>query len=140
MAKIDLKDAYTVVPIAEDSRQYLTFQNRGMVYRYRALPPFGVSISSRISSKLMKYAVESLRAKGIRLVYYLDDICLLAKTKTKLQDHVRMTIGHLSELGFIMNREKSDTTAKKIQDFLGFTFNTKDMRISVPKPKLDKIL
>jgi hypothetical protein len=39
-----------------------------------------------------------------------------------------------------MNREKSDMTAKKIQDFLGFTFNTKDMRISVPKPKLDKIL
>jgi hypothetical protein len=90
MAKIDLKDAYTVVPIAEDSRQYLTFQNRDIIYRYRALP-FGVSIAPYIFSKLMRYAVESLRAKGIRLVYYLDDICLLAKTKTKLQDHVRMT-------------------------------------------------
>jgi hypothetical protein len=139
MAKIDLKDAYTVVPIAEDSRQYLTFQNRGIVYRYRALP-FGVSIAPRIFSKLMRYAVEPLRVKGIRLVYYLDDICLLAKTKTKLQEHVKITIDHLSDLGFIINREKSDTTAKKIQDVLGFTFNTKNMRISVPKPKLDKIL
>jgi hypothetical protein len=44
MAKIDLKDAYTVVPIADDSRQYLTFQNRGIVYRYRGLP-FGGSLS-----------------------------------------------------------------------------------------------
>jgi hypothetical protein len=64
----------------------------------------------------------------------------LAKTKTKLQDHVPTTIDHLSELGFIINREKSDTIAKKIQDFLVYTFNTKDMRISVRKPKPDKIL
>jgi hypothetical protein len=73
MAKIDTKGAYKVVPIAEDSRQYLTFHNGGIVYRYRALP-CGVSIAPRIFSKLMRYAVEPLRVKGIRLIYYLDDI------------------------------------------------------------------
>ncbi|SAL96228.1 hypothetical protein, partial, partial [Absidia glauca] len=41
MAKIDLKDAYTVVSIHPKSRQYLTFHHQGTVYQYKALP-FGL--------------------------------------------------------------------------------------------------
>jgi hypothetical protein len=55
-----------------------------------------MSIAPRVFSKLMRYAVEPLRAKVIHLVYYLDDICDLAKTKTMLQDHVKSTMDHLS--------------------------------------------
>lgn len=51
-----------MVSIAEESRQYLTFQNRGIVHRYRALP-FGVSVAPRIFSKLMTYAVELCERK-----------------------------------------------------------------------------
>lgn len=31
MCKIDLKDAYVVVPIHENSRRFLTFENKGIV-------------------------------------------------------------------------------------------------------------
>jgi hypothetical protein len=83
ICKIDLKDAYVVVPIHEDSKDYLSFENRGTVYRYQLLA-FGLSISPRIFSKLMRYAIEPLRKEGIRLTYYLDNICLLAKTKEEM--------------------------------------------------------
>lgn len=68
LCKIDLKDAYVVIPIHHDSMDYLTFENQGTVYRYRSLA-FGLSVSPRIFSKIMRYAIEPLRKEGIRLHY-----------------------------------------------------------------------
>ncbi|KAG1462143.1 hypothetical protein G6F46_009464 [Rhizopus delemar] len=82
MCKIDLKDAYTVVPIHPESRQYLTFKNEGKIYQYRSLA-FGLNVAPRLFSKLMRYAIEPLRYQGIRLVYYLDNICLLIPIQHK---------------------------------------------------------
>ena len=50
MCKIDLKDAYTVVPIHPESRQYLSFLQHGTVYQYKSLP-FGMSVAPRVFSK-----------------------------------------------------------------------------------------
>lgn len=47
MTKIDLKDAYTVVPIHHSSRQFLSFEHRGVVYQYTSLP-FGMSVAPRV--------------------------------------------------------------------------------------------
>ncbi|KAG1229379.1 hypothetical protein G6F35_002117 [Rhizopus arrhizus] len=79
----DGRNAYTVVPIHQDSRRFLTFKNEGIVYQYRSLA-FGLNVAPRLFSKLMRYAIEPLRQEGIRLVYYLDDICLLGKSKEEL--------------------------------------------------------
>ncbi len=76
ICKIDLKDAYVVIPIHPDSQDYLSFENQGTVYRYKSLA-FGLSVAPRVFSKIMKYAIEPLRKEGHRIIYYLDDICLL---------------------------------------------------------------
>lgn len=44
MYRIDLKDAYVMVPIHPHSRKFLTFQNEGVVYQYPSLA-FGLSIA-----------------------------------------------------------------------------------------------
>ena len=44
MSKIDLKDAYIVVPIHENSRDYLTFLHQCVVYRYKSLA-FGLTVA-----------------------------------------------------------------------------------------------
>jgi hypothetical protein len=80
MVKLDLKDAYTVVSIHHSSRPFLSFQNQGITYNYKALN-FGLNIAPRIFTKLLRYALEPLRLQGIRLVYFLDDICLLDQDK-----------------------------------------------------------
>ncbi|KAG1137376.1 hypothetical protein G6F38_011359 [Rhizopus arrhizus] len=100
MCKIDLKDAYTVVPIHPESRKYLTFKNEGVVYQYRSLA-FGLNVAPRLFSKLMRYAVEPLRQEGIRLVYYLDDICLLSKTKEDLHITVKKSIHTIPDTGIL---------------------------------------
>ena len=139
MVKIDLKDAYIVVPIHKDSRKFLTFQHQGTVYQYQFLP-FGLSVAPRLFSKLMRFALEPLRQRGIRLVYYLDDICLVSKTRQEMNRISQIVVDHLKKLGFIINEKKSDLNPKQIQDFLGFTFNTQTMTITAPQTKLNKLI
>ncbi|KAG1041327.1 hypothetical protein G6F43_012107 [Rhizopus delemar] len=68
LTKIDLKDAYIVVPIHLESRKFLSFSHKGTIYQHRSLA-FGLSVAPRLFSKLMRHALESLRAIGIRLVF-----------------------------------------------------------------------
>ncbi|KAG0738623.1 hypothetical protein G6F57_012065 [Rhizopus arrhizus] len=89
LCKIDLKDAYVVIPIHKDSQPFLALENRGIVYNYASLA-FGLSLAPRIFTKLMRYAVEPLRAQGIRLIYYLDDICILEKSKIKMTETINL--------------------------------------------------
>lgn len=47
ICKVDLKDAYVVVPIHQESQQFLTFENKGIIYQYTSLA-FGLSIAPRV--------------------------------------------------------------------------------------------
>ena len=139
IAKLDLKDAYTVVPLHEDSRKFMTFDHRGVVYQYKSLP-FGLSVAPRVFSKIMRTVLEPLRKEGIRLVFYLDDICVLARSKIEMEGHMKHLLSHLKALGFLINYHKSRTTPTTCQEFLGFLFNTKKMLITAPTAKLNKVL
>ena len=139
MVKIDLKDAYTVCPIHPGWRKYFSFEHRGIVYSYKTLP-FGASMSPRAYSKLLRFAVEPLRKiYGIRFVYYLDDICVLAKTAAEMKKHTSLFLKQLMELGFLINWKKTDLSPKTTQEFLGFQFDTSAMTIKVPKDKMVRL-
>ena len=83
--KLDLRDAYVVVPLHKDSKKYMCFEHNGTVYQYRSLP-FGHSVAPRVFTKIMRAVLEPLRREGIRLVYYLDDICVLGRTHDQLSN------------------------------------------------------
>lgn len=87
-------------------------------------------------SRNKKYALEPLRKRGLRFVFYLDDICVLAKTKEQMMSHTQQTIQHLETLGFLINREKSILIPIKVQPFLGFQFNTVHITIQSPKIRI----
>lgn len=99
LTKIELKDAYIVVSIHPESRKYLLFLHKGTIYQYKSLA-FGLSVAPRAFSKLMCHALEPLRAAGIRLVNYLDNICVLAKSKEETRTYSQMVLQQLAKLGF----------------------------------------
>ena len=139
ICKIDLTDAYVVVPIHEDSQEFLSFENEEVVYRYRSLA-FGLSVAPRVFSKIMRYAIKPLRKEGLRVIYYLDDICIPAKTKQEMDQATIKVRHHLEKLSFIINYKNSILIPSKTQEFLGFTFNSKTMMISVPSLKITKLM
>lgn len=106
ICKLDLKDAYVVVPMHPDSRCFLTFKHNNVVYQYNSLA-FGLSVAPRVFTKLMQYAIEPLRQQGIRLVYYLDDICFLAKSDAEMGQVKETVINHLTKLDFLINWKRA---------------------------------
>ncbi|KAL1917129.1 uncharacterized protein VTP21DRAFT_4785 [Calcarisporiella thermophila] len=138
LIKIDLSDAYLTIPIHQKSRKFLSFSHRGETYSFKAMP-FGLASAPRIFSKLKKDALEPLRKQGMRLTFYLDDICLMHQSEQKAREQAKVLVEHLETLGFLINKKKSDLSPKKTQVFLGFVINTKTMEITLPKEKIARI-
>ena len=79
-----------------------------MTYQYNALP-FGLATAPRVFTKLLKPVLAHLRAKGLRLVAYLDDILLIGKDKADAELAYHQAKQLLEDLGFVINREKSQS-------------------------------
>lgn len=72
LASIDSKDAYYVVPIAEEHRKYLRFYWQGSLYQYTCMPN-ELSCAPRCFTKLLKPVYSTLRQHGHLNVGYIDD-------------------------------------------------------------------
>ncbi len=79
LVKLDLQDAYFVVPVTSQHRNFLRFIWDGVVYQYVCLP-FGLSSTQRIFTKLVKPIIAHLLKLGIRLLIYLDDLLILGSS------------------------------------------------------------
>lgn len=73
LVKLDLQDAYFVVPVASQHHRFLRFIWNGVLYQYVCLP-IALRSASQIFTKPMKPIIAHLLKPGIRLLIYLDDI------------------------------------------------------------------
>lgn len=139
MTKVDLKDAYQAVPLAEESKKYLGFKWKGGTYNFQALP-FGLSSAPRDFTKLMRTALTPLREQGMRLVFYLDDILIMARSRAEALEDTKKLIKHLGSLGLATNEKKCKLDPAHEMEFLGMTLNSARMSISIPKEKIRKVI
>jgi hypothetical protein len=138
MAKIDLQDAYFMVPIHGEHRGYLAFCLEGITYHFSCLP-FGLSSAPWVFTKTLKPAMALLRGMGFRLVVYIDDILVMADTPAALREQVLALCYLLENLGFILSQKKCQLTPTQTIEFLGFTLNSLTMELKLPGEKSKKI-
>ena len=139
MVKIDLKDAYLTVPVAEEFHPLLAFQNgQGKLLQFQTLP-FGLSTAPFTFTKLTKPAIRVLRQVGVRIVVYLDDMLLTAQSEYQLLQDVATTMWLLVALGFIINLPKSVLMPSTQLEYLGFLINTQTMTIALPPAKISDL-
>lgn len=97
VGRIDVKRAFSQIPVKEALRKYLGFQWKGEVYRFSTLP-FGLAISPFILIKVLKPILEIAHKLRIKVVLYMDDFVVQAATRKRcledmatllriLQDH-----------------------------------------------------
>ena len=134
MAKIDLKNAYYSVRMAQRYKKLLRFEWDEQMYEFDRLPN-GLSQAPRLFTKLMKPVVGHLRSIGIMLVFYLDDILLVAESQEMASLHLQISKNLLVDLGFSLNIEKSSVEPSQNIEFLGFAINSVDMTLSLPHTK-----
>ena len=138
MVKLDLKDAYLTIPIHANHRRLLRFMCRGKAYQFCSLP-FGLATAPRVFTKVMKPALSALRAQGIRLISYLDDMLIMSSTQSEARIHLEKSITLLERLGFLINWKKSITDPVQSIEFLGLVVDSKSLSLRVPEAKVQKI-
>ena len=102
---IDLKDAYLHDPIPKEHRRFLRFCWGGKEYQFRRLP-FGLSSAPRTFTRLTLPLITLCRAKGVRVVVYLDDFLVLGRSRSELRRHTDFVLQTLREAGFQTNQKK----------------------------------
>lgn len=138
MTKLDLKNAYYLVPIHESHRKFLRFQFLGKLFQFNCLC-FGLNIAPFVFTKIIKPIVTLLRSKGFLLVAYLDDFLLLGKSKKQCLDNVCSTISLMERLGFVINYRKSCLFPSTKIEYLGLIFDSETLTVGVPLSKQDRI-
>ncbi|KAG1468900.1 hypothetical protein G6F56_003569 [Rhizopus delemar] len=68
----------------------------------------------------MKYAIEPLQKEGIRIVFYLDDICLLAKSKKRNVQCYPKSADSFGIIGLSNKSRQEYTRAVEETGILGF--------------------
>jgi len=110
MWSCDLQSGYYHVELHKDFHQYVAFEWEG-VYYYFAVLPFGLAIAPYIFTKLTGELTKKWRAKGMRLIHYVDDFLffgtvLACSTGLFLQEQ-RMVLLDFEMAGFLLNWDKS---------------------------------
>lgn len=123
MVRLDLKDAYLTVPIFPPHRRFLQFLWGGECFEFTTLP-FGLSSAPWCFTKVLHPAVEFLRARGVRLIVYLDDMLLMDQCPRVLSGHLQLAVDLLQSLGFVINEAKSLLSPAQSVTFLGFTIDS----------------
>ena len=101
LVKIDIQYAYVTVPFFEGRQKYLRFMWKRSMLEFACLP-FCLVSALRVFTKLMKPVIGLLRQRGFRLIIYLDDIRLMAKSQDLVFFEAVSTQNLLESLGFVV--------------------------------------
>ena len=93
-------------PDAAQSLPILAFSYLGQLYFFRALP-FGLNVAPYIFTQVLAWPLHCLRARGISLLAYLDDIVICHRDRDTLLAQVQQVMVFLRDMGFRLNLEKS---------------------------------
>ena len=139
VARIDLKDAFFSFFNNEASTPYTCVRVGTKIYVHRSLT-MGSSASPYLFHKMMRPIVGQLRATGVTLISYVDDILIIGKSRQICQNNVTTTQTLFQELGFEINTKKSDLVPSQETKFLGFLIKTRDTpSMSLPKLTRERI-
>ena len=138
LASVDLKKAYYSVVMHQDFRKYLRFCWNGQLYQYTVLPN-GLSSGPKVFTRIVKVLASELRKQGFENVFYLDDSLLIANTIDRCVANVNATISLLRQAGFTINFDKSVLEPTHRIQFLGFIIDSHDMKVYLPKEKVDRM-
>ena len=137
--RIDLKDAYFVIPIWKNHRKYLWFLWKDTLLEFACLS-FGLAVAPRLFTKVLKPVVALLRRARIRLIIYLDDLLFMNQSQVGQEQDIATARYLLENLRFIVNFEKSCFVPTQHLERLGFLVNSRDMTLLLlPDCKVEAI-
>ena len=137
LVKVDLKDAYRLVPVHPDDHNLLGILWQGYTYVDRALP-FGLRSAPKIFTAVADAVAWSLHCSGIEhQIHYLDNFLFFAapgRGDTVLQ----AVLSVLSFLGVPVSAHKTEGPSPQVT-FLGILIDTRRSQLRLTEPKLSRL-
>ena len=104
------------------------FHLQGRSYQFKALP-FGLSTAPMEFTVVAKEVKLMALQKGIRTHQYLDDWLVRASTHDTCLQHTQTLVTLCQELGWLVNKEKSELVPKQVFNFVGYQFYLKEGKV-----------
>ena len=136
--KVDLKNAYFHLCVAEKAQLYLCMQVGDKFFCWEGAP-FGLSTLPYLFQSLMKTLLKKWRSKGMLVWVYLDDILLVSKKKKTLVKERDELLKDLETVGLIVNTKKSVLEPTQNISYLGFQLNFSQGVLEVPAQKVKTV-
>ena len=99
--KLDLSSAYQQMPLADESKQYLTINTHRGLYRYTRLP-FGVASAPAVFQKAMDEILQGLP----NVICYLDDILVTGASDQEHLKNLEEVLARLKKNGLRLKKSK----------------------------------
>ena len=114
--KIDLRNAYNQIRIAEGDEWKTAFRTRYGLFEYRVMP-FGLTNAPASFQHLVNFTFRDMLDKFI--IVYLDDILIYSSTLEEHHQHVEQVLQRLQEHKLYAKAEKCEFHSRSVE-FLGF--------------------
>ena len=134
--KMDIADAFRLIPIHREDQHLLGFKFEGKYY-YDSCLPMGCSSACQIFQRFSDALIHILKINyGVRkVVKYLDDFLFLAATKEECQSAMNCFSHLCNRIGVPLATHKTEGPVTKLT-FLGYELDTRLMQIAIPSEKL----
>ena len=106
----------------------MRFHLQGRSYQFKALP-FGLSTAPMEFTVVAKEVKLMALQKDIRIHQYLDDWLVRASTHHTCLQHTQTLVTLCQELGWLVNKEKSELVPKQVFNFVGYQFDLKEGKV-----------
>jgi hypothetical protein len=139
LTKVDIKDAFRILPIHPSHRPYHCVKWKGRYYVYARLA-FGSRSSPKIFTELSK-ALHFIATKnyGIdNLLFLLDDFLAIDSPLTQGNETRNTLVSLCERLGIPLNDKKTEGPTTCLQ-YLGIELDTCAMEARLPREKMERI-
>lgn len=130
--KLDLKNSFWLIPLAEQSRKYTGFMVDGHVYHFKVVP-FGLQSAS---SALVRAMQQILDCYEKFCLHYIDDILVFSENEEIHINHLEIIMNALNSAGLKLNIEKCQFYQDNVQ-YLGYKIGQDG--ISIDNDRLNEI-
>jgi len=100
--KVDLKNAYFHLQLSEAIIPYIRMKIGEKVFQMEGAC-FGLSTLPYLWMEVMNVFLKKWRKQGLRVFIYLDDILLLAKSKSLAEKHTAILLEDLQNSGMTIH-------------------------------------
>ena len=104
------------------------FHIQGQSYHFKALP-FGLSTAPMEFTVVAKEVKLMALQRGIRIHQYLDDWLVRATSHQICLQHKQTLVALCRELGWLVNKEKSELGPKQVFNFVGYQFDLREGKV-----------